>query len=67
MGHKTDVFLIAVDNVSENQGRLAVSHDKSQTAIIWDIQTGDTISQIASHEEIRAAAWMRNSLIAFGE
>jgi hypothetical protein len=64
--HKDDVALISVDNASDRSGRLAVSYDKSQNAIVWDIATGDEITHIASHEHLRAASWMKNGNVAFG-
>lgn len=66
--HADSVQLIAVDNVSETgAGRLVVTYDVSQTAIIWDLQTGDQISGFASYEPLKVAAWMRNGNIAFGK
>lgn len=66
--HKEDVVWIYVDNVSERgAGRLAVSYDVGDTAIIWDIYTGGEVARFAAYEEIRVAAWMRNGNIAFGE
>jgi hypothetical protein len=65
--HREDVRWIEVDNVSERgAGRLAVSYDASQTAIVWDIFTGDELARFASYEEMRVAAWMKNGEIAFG-
>lgn len=66
--HREDVRWIQVDNVSERgAGRLAVSYDASQTAIVWDIFTGDELARFASYEEMRTAAWMKNGEIAFGQ
>ncbi|KAL2793746.1 hypothetical protein BJX66DRAFT_219488 [Aspergillus keveii] len=65
--HKDDVVFISVDNVSERgAGRLVVSYDASRTAIIWDLFTGSVIARFASFEELKAAAWMRNGNVAFG-
>jgi hypothetical protein len=62
------VLWIAVDNVSDKgNGRLVVSYDTSQTTIVWDLLTGDEVARFASYEEIRVAAWMKNTNIAFGE
>jgi hypothetical protein len=65
--HKEDVVFISVDNVSERgAGRLVVSYDASKTAIIWDLFTGSVIARFASFEELKAASWMRNGNVAFG-
>ncbi|KAE9989224.1 hypothetical protein EG327_002961 [Venturia inaequalis] len=65
--HKEDVLWIAVDNVSDRgSGRLVVSYDATQTTIVWDLLTGHEVARFASYEEIRVAAWMKNSNIAFG-
>ncbi|KAK2751144.1 hypothetical protein FQN57_000219 [Myotisia sp. PD_48] len=65
--HRDNIKLIAVDNVSERgAGRLVISYDTGQTAIIWDLFTGQEITRFASFEPIRVAAWMRNGNIAFG-
>lgn len=65
--HSDDVQLIAVDNVSETgAGRLVVTYDTKQTAIVWDLFTGEQISRFASYEPLKVAAWMRNGNIAFG-
>lgn len=56
-----------MDNVSEQgAGRLVVSYDAGQTAIVWDLFTGDEIARFASYEQILVAAWMRNGNVAFG-
>ncbi|KKZ68491.1 hypothetical protein EMCG_05850 [[Emmonsia] crescens] len=47
-------------------GRLVVSYDVSQTAIVWDIFTGQEISRFASFEHIRVATWLRNGNVSFG-
>src|SRR5690625_3473790 len=40
--HQDRVEIIAVDTVSERgEGRLVVSYDSSQTAIVWDLFSGD--------------------------
>ncbi|KAF2482971.1 hypothetical protein BDY17DRAFT_345621 [Neohortaea acidophila] len=65
--HREDVVWIAVDNVSERgQGRLAVSYDAGNTAIVWDILTGGEIARFSAYESIRAASFIRNGNIAFG-
>ncbi|KAL4877104.1 hypothetical protein BJY04DRAFT_133707 [Aspergillus karnatakaensis] len=65
--HKEEVVFISVDNVSERgAGRLVVSYDASKTAIIWDLFTGSVIARFASFEELKAASWMRNGNVAFG-
>ena len=65
--HNEDVLYIAVDNVSERDaGRLVVSYDVGQTAIVWDLFSGAVIAQFAAFEPIRVASWMRNGNIAFG-
>ncbi|KAL9096854.1 MAG: hypothetical protein Q9165_000818 [Trypethelium subeluteriae] len=65
--HREDVVWIAVDNVSEGgAGRHVVSYDVGQTAIVWDLYTGDEIARFAAYEQIKVAAWMRNGNIAFG-
>jgi len=61
------VQLISVDIVSERDaGRLVVSYDVGQTAIVWDLFTGDEKARFASYEQIKVAAWMRNGNVAFG-
>lgn len=65
--HTEDIQLLAVDNISERgAGRLVVSYDASQTAIVWDCMTGDEIARFASYENLTVAAWMRNGNVAFG-
>jgi hypothetical protein len=65
--HTDAILLIAVDNVSETgAGRLVVTYDVRQTAIVWDLFTGDQISRFASYEPLKVASWMRNGNIAFG-
>lgn len=66
--HTEEVQLLAVDNVSEmGTGRLVVSYDAGQTAIVWDLMTGDEVARFASYENLTCAAWMRNGNVAFGE
>lgn len=65
--HTEDVKLLAADNVSERgAGRLVISYDIGQTAIVWDIMTGDEIARFASYNDLSVAAWMRNGNVAFG-
>lgn len=65
--HTEEVSLLAVDMVSERgAGRLVVSYDIGQTAIVWDLMTGDEIARFASYEHLTVAAWMRNGNVAFG-
>ncbi|KAG6005015.1 hypothetical protein E4U21_000530 [Claviceps maximensis] len=65
--HSDEIQLLAVDNQSETGGgRLVVSYDAGQTAIVWDLMTGDEIARFASFETLTVAAWMRNGNVAFG-
>lgn len=65
--HKERILFLSVDNFSERgAGRLVVSYDAGQTAIVWDLFTGDEIARFASFEPIRVAAWMKNGNVAFG-
>ncbi|KAK0652175.1 hypothetical protein B0T16DRAFT_323778 [Cercophora newfieldiana] len=65
--HGEEVQILAVDNVSDvGAGRLVVSYDAGQTAIVWDILTGDEVARFASYENLTCAAWMRNGNVAFG-
>ena len=65
--HREDVLWIQVDNASERgSGRLAVSYDQGNTAIVWDILTGGEVARFSSYENIRSAAVMRNGNIALG-
>ncbi|KAJ5587184.1 uncharacterized protein N7459_002949 [Penicillium hispanicum] len=65
--HRNTIDFISVDNVSERgAGRLVVSYDASQTAIVWDIFTGTEVARFASFEHLRVASWMRNGNVAFG-
>ena len=66
--HKSHVTLISVDTVSEwGAGRLVVSYDTTQVAIVWDLFTGDEIARFESYQRIKVAAWMKNGNVAFGE
>jgi hypothetical protein len=66
--HSEEVQLLAVDNYSETgAGRLVVSYDAGQTAIVWDLMTGDEMARFASYENLTCTAWMRNGNVAFGE
>ncbi|CAL5870872.1 uncharacterized protein PFLUO_LOCUS5113 [Penicillium psychrofluorescens] len=65
--HQEKIDFISVDNVSERgAGRLVVSYDVGQTAIVWDIFTGTEIARFASFEHLTVASWMRNGNVAFG-
>lgn len=65
--HAEPIVFIAVDNVSERgAGRQVVSYDEGQTAIVWDLFTGEEIARFASYDHICVAAWMRNGNVAFG-
>ncbi|OJJ80412.1 WD40 repeat domain-containing protein [Aspergillus glaucus CBS 516.65] len=65
--HQEDIAFISVDNVSERgQGRLVVSYDVGQTAIVWDLFTGTEIARFAAFEPLKVASWMRNGNVAFG-
>jgi hypothetical protein len=66
--HSKDIQLISADNVSETgAGRLVVTYDVGQTAIVWDLFTGDQLSRFVSYESLRVAHWMRNGNVAFGK
>ncbi len=66
--HRKRILFLSVDNVSEQgAGHLVVSYDEGQTAIVWDLFTGDEVARFASYEPIRVAAWMRNGNVAFGK
>jgi hypothetical protein len=66
--HKETVVLLSVDNISEHgAGRLVVSYDAEQTAIVWDLFTGEEISRFVSYEPLKVAAWMKDGNIAFGQ
>lgn len=66
--HTDQVQLLAVDNQSEIGGsRLVVSYDAGQTAIVWDLMTGDEVARFTSYDHLTVAAWMRNGNVAFGK
>ncbi|KAI6407747.1 hypothetical protein MCOR20_005667 [Pyricularia oryzae] len=65
--HSEEIQLLAVDTQSETgAGRLVVSYDTGQTAIVWDLMSGDEVARFASYEHLTTAAWMRNGNVAFG-
>ncbi|KAL5612093.1 uncharacterized protein BROUX77_002249 [Berkeleyomyces rouxiae] len=65
--HSEAVQLLAVDNISQQgSGRLVASYDAGQTAIVWDLATGEEIARFASYDHLTTAAWMKNGNIAFG-
>jgi hypothetical protein len=65
--HNDSVILISVDNISERgAGRLVASYDAGQTAIVWDLFTGDELARFASYEPLKVAAWMKNGNVVFG-
>ena len=65
--HREEVLWIQVDNASDRGfGRLAVSYDAGHTAIVWDIHTGGEVARFSSYENMRAASFMRNGNITFG-
>ena len=66
--HREDILWVEADNASERHpGRLVVSYDTGQTALVWDLFSGEEAARFVSYEQIRVAAWMRNGNIAFGE
>jgi hypothetical protein len=66
--HSEEIQLLAADTQSESgAGRLVVSYDAGQTAIVWDLMSGDEVARFASYEHLTTAAWMRNGNVAFGE
>ena len=66
--HKDEIQILAVANMSESGGgRLVVSYDVGQTAIVWDLMTGDEAARFASFDHLTCAAWMKNGNVAFGE
>ena len=66
--HKEDVLFIAADNLSDHgTGRLVVSYDASQRAIVWNLLTGEEVARFDVYEPVKVATWMKNGLIAFGE
>lgn len=65
--HAEPIVFIAVDNVSERgAGRQVVSYDAGQTAIVWDLFSGEEITRFASYDHLCVAAWLRNGNVAFG-
>ena len=64
--HKEDVTIISVDNISDVIATRVVSVDKSKTAIVWDIDSGDVLSQYEAYEDILVATWMKNGNLVFG-
>lgn len=65
--HREDVLWIQVDNTSERgNGRLAVSFDIGNTAIVWDILTGGEVARFSAYEHMQTASFLRNGNIAFG-
>jgi hypothetical protein len=65
--HTEEISILAVDTVSDRgAGRLVVSYDVGQTAIVWDCMTGDEVARFASYENLTVASWMRNGNVAFG-
>ncbi|OJJ51100.1 hypothetical protein ASPZODRAFT_127108 [Penicilliopsis zonata CBS 506.65] len=65
--HQEKIAFIAVDNVTERgSGRLVISYDVGQTAIVWDLFTGTEVACFTTLEPLTVAAWMRNGNIAFG-
>ena len=66
--HREDVLWVSVDNASERgSGRLVVSYDAGNTAIVWDILTGSEIARFSAYEQMKVASFMRNGNIAFGK
>jgi WD40 repeat protein len=66
--HSDEIQLIAVDNQSDiGAGRWVVSYDACQSAIVWDLMTGDEVARFKSYEPLTVARWMRNGNIAFGK
>lgn len=67
-GHKDEVLLIVADNISDDgAGRLVFSYDASQTAVIWDLSTGQEITRLAASEAITVAAWTKTGNLALGQ
>ncbi|KAI3565904.1 hypothetical protein IWW34DRAFT_825199 [Fusarium oxysporum f. sp. albedinis] len=65
--HAAEVQLLVVDNQSEaGGGRFVVSYDAGQTAIVWDLMTGNEVSRFACYDHLTVAAWMKNGNVAFG-
>ena len=65
--HREDVLWVYVDNASDRgSGRLAVSYDVGNTAIVWDILTGGEVARFSAYERMKVASFMGNGNIAFG-
>lgn len=65
--HSSDIHLLAVDNLSQHgAGRLVVSCDATNLAIVWDLMTGEEVAKFAAFETLTAAAWMKNGNVALG-
>jgi WD40 repeat protein len=65
--HKQNVSLIVADNISDRgAGSLIASYDNSQTAIVWDVTTGDEVASFYAYEPINVAAWLKNGNVAYG-
>ncbi|KKA30260.1 hypothetical protein TD95_002214, partial [Thielaviopsis punctulata] len=65
--HNEEVQLLAVDNCSpQGAGRLVVSYDASQIAIVWDLSTGNEVARFECYDHPTTVTWMRNGNIAFG-
>ncbi|GAM85009.1 hypothetical protein ANO11243_030120 [Dothideomycetidae sp. 11243] len=65
--HSEDVVWISIDNVSERgSGRLAVSYDTGNTAIVWDLHSGLEVTRFVAYEQLLCATFMRDGSIAFG-
>ncbi|TKA76883.1 hypothetical protein B0A55_03201 [Friedmanniomyces simplex] len=58
--------LAALATCERGSGRLVVSYDTGNTAIVWDILTGEGVARFSSYEDMRVAAFLRNGNIAFG-
>ena len=66
--HQDTIVWITVDNASDRgSGRLAVSFDTGNTAIVWDIFSGNEIARFSSYSQVRVASFMRNGNVAMGE
>jgi WD40 repeat protein len=65
--HKERVELVAVDNVSERgAGRLVFSYDSDETALVWDLFSGEEIARFSTFQKLKVAAWQKNGNVAFG-
>lgn len=66
--HTEEILWICVDSTSERgNGKLAVSYDVGNTAIVWDLHAGVELSRFVAYDKLLCAAFMRNGNIAFGE